>query len=650
MADPLPSGFVGTSSLNSQTSGTSGERELAEGSSSRTLPSASLNVSTELTDRGNLANQTAAVESSLRAINDAFDPHAPPSPSLERRGSPPPSPSIQRRASMLALVDIHEPRPMTEDVDLVKSSSQQSRRIGILQHSQISAVQVDLVQAKVSNTERRRAQSEGSIRDSDRILAIDRWAIQDHFAREALISGEGQNMLKIFSSRGEGGGVLKPVIEGFDGVLQALSEQRTRRLHNLEAVYSEQTQAAKSNMANSKYFPVTTAWYVGGMKNSDGVLESTMQRIGAEHGIAVVLDLPPGRQTSGDRYSLLLDDSALFKGIHFSWVQDLVDFHALVNEIHYPAIIFFPNMNREDQLTIEHELETSIMNARVKRDPDWGVTTLPDGVRIRPPKDTIQHLGNALGRLSSLKGVSVASAAGAVSVMNLTYNEGGNTLLGIDESGRPYAIIGKDSFALSKTLMENELRRSMTDDEVRLAFAIDYGIDKDNLFFVEQPGSFHLDTSMAIVGSRSVVLNDAVSAADEYQSFPSETDDKQRVLMQHQIKTDAQVAKMFEDKTESDLKRYGFTVIRVPGVFRAFTYLSDGPREQMNFFNMVTATTPEGKKIVIANGMENEYKEKFEAMMRKGEISPDEFYYIDFASSKLSLFYAGGVACRTKTI
>ncbi|MBI3236977.1 MAG: hypothetical protein HYZ48_04685 [Chlamydiales bacterium] len=90
------------------------------------------------------------------------------------------------------------------------------------------------------------------------------------------------------------------------------------------------------------------------------------------------------------------------------------------------------------------------------------------------------------------KSVKLALSLGATPVMNLTYSEGGNTLIGSRKDGSRFVIIGKDSYEFSKFLMEKDLGREMTDDEVRMAFAIDYGVKKEDLFFVEQPGDFHL--------------------------------------------------------------------------------------------------------------------------------------------------------------
>ena len=42
-----------------------------------------------------------------------------------------------------------------------------------------------------------------------------------------------------------------------------------------------------------------------------------------------------------------------------------------------------------------------------------------------------------------------------------------------------------------------------------MAFAIDYGIKLENLFFIEQVGGdFHLDMNMAILGPKTVVIHD----------------------------------------------------------------------------------------------------------------------------------------------
>jgi len=255
-----------------------------------------------------------------------------------------------------------------------------------------------------------------------------------------------------------------------------------------------------------------------------------------------------------------------------------------------------------------------------------------------------------------LKAISLADSLKCQPVMNLTYNEGGNTLIGQRENN-PYVIIGLDSYAVSKKLMEKDLGRSMSEEEVRLAFAIDYGVLKENVFFVEQPGDFHLDMSMAIVGENTILLNDSVQAyemfVDEQQKWKEEylnaNPEYSRIIEGkiQQTRNESVVRKRMEDITASQLERQGFKVIRVPG---KFNYINRIPA--MNLFNMVTARTPLGENIVVMLGCVNEkYQEMFTEVVRVHcDQEINRLYFLDLQSSQESLTRFGGIACRTKTI
>lgn len=533
------------------------------------------------------AIEDTLVESSIHEEGAILNPLRPPSPRLSGRGSPPPNPSTLRRVSRIASEGIHEPQLASISRNVLGQSHP-----------------------------------------------------QDVTSQEMTLP----SMMQLIVVRGKTGGVLKPEEDCLDEAsVTRLKSQRVERLQNMKQVYDTQQLTGGHYRASSKYFPQTAAWYVAGLKGSNTILEKTMTEIGAAHGIVVILDLPDDQTYSCVPYTLHLDDNNLFKSKHIPWVQDVVDFHPQANEIHCPLILY-PEQGRSQ------DLSRIIEQARLQRDADWGKRKLADGTEISAPKDRIYDVGRTVGKLVSLKSLSLASATNATPVINLTYNEGGNTLLGVDTEGLPFAIIGKDSVAISKAIMEQQLGREMNENEVKMAFAIDYGLSTEQVFFVEQPGSFHLDMSMAIIGNRTIVLNDAVAAAESYQVYPREANKQQCDNMKMRLITEAMITKMFEDKTARDLEQYGFKVIRTPGVFRAFAQPEGEPHEQMNFFNMVTATTPAGGKIVVINGMIDEYKDRFRSMLGRGDVQPDDIYFIDFETSIDCLWLGGGIACRTKTI
>lgn len=67
--------------------------------------------------------------------------------------------------------------------------------------------------------------------------------------------------------------------------------------------------------------------------------------------------------------------------------------------------------------------------------------------------------------------------------------DGGNML-----PGKDFAVIGKD--ALYVTCLQNGIQ----EDEARLLMAQETGYDAERVYFVEQPGTYHLDLNMMLLG------------------------------------------------------------------------------------------------------------------------------------------------------
>jgi len=124
--------------------------------------------------------------------------------------------------------------------------------------------------------------------------------------------------------------------------------------------------------------------------------------------------------------------------------------------------------------------------------------------------------------------IKLGKALGVTVEYQLSYAEGGNTLTW-KKDNEVYCIIGYDTLAVAKYLAAKHLNKlcktkgdffgyldtkGFNDPEIIATaikmLAIDYGTK--NLFFVEQPDTFHLDMRMAIAGHKSVLLNDAVAA------------------------------------------------------------------------------------------------------------------------------------------
>ncbi|MCB1073548.1 MAG: hypothetical protein KDK96_10690 [Chlamydiia bacterium] len=237
-------------------------------------------------------------------------------------------------------------------------------------------------------------------------------------------------------------------------------------------------------------------------------------------------------------------------------------------------------------------------------------------------------------------------------------------LLGIADH-EAYAIIGLDSFSASKALMENDMKRKVSDREVQIAFGIDYGIKTENLFFIEQPGDFHLDMNMVILGEKTVVVNDSIEAyeilnkvgpkklnllIDSFQGHPPED-------ILNATKDRSLRKKVFEDEASRHLQEKGFNVVRFPGRFELYLPGLAEPVSLMNFFNMVSATTPHGEKLIIAMGCPDigtgiNFQGLFYQMLEQGGLNPNfiEITFLDYHESKQSLLTNGGISCRVKTL
>lgn len=433
-----------------------------------------------------------------------------------------------------------------------------------------------------------------------------------------------------------------------EGVDQ-LRIQRLYRLENLEAVYQQTLNRPHTQVA-SKFMEPTSAWYVGTFTNATpyAPFEFEMQQIGQEHGIKVISDVRIAEFTSveiteNEKTDFMLDCEPILASNSRSslgaFPQDFVDF-SRNGEVRIPA------MKQSDS---ESANKFALEENRSMRSTEWKEVFDNLGNQI-----AIDTLGAPYNNSLSMKAIALASSLQTTPIMNLTYNEGGNTLIG-EKNGVPYALIGKDSYVASKFLMERDLGREMTRDEIMMAFAIDYGMPKENIHFIEQPGDFHLDMSMVIVGD-TILLNDSEEAQRMFTAeqeewytkccndYPEHKGFFKNCLAEEAIQSS--VRKKLEDVAEKQLRELGFNVVRVPG---RFNYNSRVP--VMNFFNMVTAETPSGDNIAVMLGCIGDYADNFERTLRQhSNREIDRVYFLDPKSTQECLKMAGGISCRTKII
>lgn len=434
-----------------------------------------------------------------------------------------------------------------------------------------------------------------------------------------------------------------------DDTISKIEAERDFRLRNLEMVYTKVKDDPNQAVAG-KQFEKTSAWYIGSFmgRNNQHSFECAMQKIGETHGIVCITD---SRDESLRACSNIL--TLDHKG-QAPFPQDFVDFS--INEIRIPIMNIksrYPELN-------DTFLSNFFSAKRQVRNKAWKPTFNRQGQEINPRVAEGRTIGEPLLRDYGKTSIALALGLGATPIMNLTYNEGGNTLIG-SKDGKKFAIIGQDSYDISKYFMEKDLGIELTEEQVKMAFAIDYGIKKENIFFVEQPGDFHLDMNVAIVGENMIAVNNAEKAYEDFdqeqekflnqflQNQKKEVFENLKKNAKEQILRRAKGKKVFEDITAKNIQDHGFQVIRVSGRFDYQVPQEARPRPVMNFFNMITAITIKGKKIVIFMGVIDEkFSKKFEAMIQFKDI--ENFYFLNLQESQFCLGLHGGISCRTKVI
>lgn len=281
-----------------------------------------------------------------------------------------------------------------------------------------------------------------------------------------------------------------------------------------------------------------------------------------------------------------------------------------------------------------------------------------------------------VGVVSSREGqrAIAALAVGAGKSVHVTngYLEGGNTLIGRRADGTGYAIVGKDSLAVSRAALEKDLGRRLRDEELHAFIAADYGVAQ--VIPVEQPGGFHIDMDMMLLPGGHVVLNDAMEAfslmkqwrqadqlaskpvdpgphatqlqRDEYQFLLDSWQSREKKWLPQAFERLEKASKTkaaFEAKVADDLKRAGLTVHRMAGVF-----MSDNG-EPMNFLNGEAARRADGKGFYIALG--GDLRAEKYVVQKLGQELPSGFSNIHFLDRKwtgYTLNADGGLSCRAK--
>jgi hypothetical protein len=238
------------------------------------------------------------------------------------------------------------------------------------------------------------------------------------------------------------------------------------------------------------------------------------------------------------------------------------------------------------------------------------------------------------------------------------YVEGGNLLAGTDLNGNPYALVGRDSIAATASL------RGVDDGVALKTIADDLGLSLEQVIPVEQPGQFHLDMGIAIMGGGTVLLNDSRMVRELMlawlaedlrlaQSALSQYDPNDVAAAFEHVKAMLLPALsdriQLEERAFADLKGGGAERLKIKRVPASFPQTRLTP--EMNFLNGESGTGPDGRSFFITNGgdarAEDVVSTAFFEALRGTQLA--RMYFVDSGPSEASLMEGGGIGCRTKT-
>lgn len=252
-------------------------------------------------------------------------------------------------------------------------------------------------------------------------------------------------------------------------------------------------------------------------------------------------------------------------------------------------------------------------------------------------------------RRTQQEALAAAMATGARGYkMAVSYVEGGNMMGGKRPDGTPYALVGKDSLAVTMDLLKKNNRDHSSRDGL-LQIARDYGYRSGEVVAVEQPGEFHLDMAMALAGPGQVLLNDARAVADLQKGWVTEHYShkffqwgKKKQLAD--IEARAEKLAGYEAMVESDLKKAGLQVFRVAGCFP-----QTRANAEMNFFNLRQGHNDKGETFAIALGGDERAEETFaHTLLSEIPSGYQRIHFLDRELTPITLDMSGGIKCRTK--
>jgi len=351
----------------------------------------------------------------------------------------------------------------------------------------------------------------------------------------------------------------------------------------------------------------------------------------------------------------------LDQGLFSCWAEDSGEINA--DHIRVPARI-----NKNDV----PKLEQAIRVDREKRGYRAGIQELdyPEVVRA------INRIGISVAEDGKqAEKAALATVLERKLVHHQSHIEGGNLLIGTDAGGRLFALVGKDSVAATRAHLagaDKELATASVDqqdDHVRKVIGQDLNLPAERVFFVEQPGQFHLDMGVLLLGNGIVAVNDSRQVLQLTQSWLAEYAAqlvKQQICtpaeMDQELKREsAKLAKGLQEMarceaaTVRDIVRAseviaqtggkGLKVLRVPGAYPNSLITS-----QMNFLNGEIGTSGTGTGYLITNGGSDRRAELAIAdAYLDAQPALKTIYFVSSGASAASLEKGGGIGCRTKS-
>ena len=288
---------------------------------------------------------------------------------------------------------------------------------------------------------------------------------------------------------------------------------------------------------------------------------------------------------------------------------------------------------------------------------DWIREAIDEGREKRFPQDVSTGFGQ-LGQVHACKlqpaALGQAAALGGKAVQGLAYLEGGNTLTGTRKNGEAYALVGLDSLAVTKKLLNTDSDQRVTD-----AVASDLGLPATSVFGIEQPGEFHLDMRMMPVAPGEIAINDARAAAEQQivwldaqlqkdlQLPNSDAADLRAEFAERSkaLREEADKRAQYEVLTTRDLEAAGMKVHHLPGVFVNPDYPSS---DTSNFFNARHGVNEQGERFSIFMGGKPEEEAFVAEKLLHADLGLTRLHFLDPTQTASTLSLQGGLKCRTK--